>query len=160
MTDITKVMVCVDLSEYSIMTIEHALALVQGLKPEILLFNVINRRDVDAVRTVSPYFPGSFTVESYIERAKKERYEKIQEIIEEHFHNDTSQISILIEVGIPYETILKAIVKEKIDLVVIASKGKSNLIGTLHGSNAEKVFRHATVPVLSVRDQKRFSRNR
>lgn len=160
MTDTTKVMVCVDFSEYSIMTIEHALALAQGLKTEIVLFNVINRRDIDAVRTVSPYFPGGFTVESFIERAKKERHERIEEIIEEHFHNDKANISILIEVGIPYETILKAIVKEKIDLVVIASKGKSNLIGTLHGSNAEKVFRHSPVPVLSVRDRKRFSRNR
>ena len=160
MTDINKVMACVDFSEYSIMTIEHALALVQGLQAEILLFNVINRRDVDAVRTVTPYFPGNFTVEGYIERAKKERYDRLQEMIAEHFHTNKSQMRIRIEVGIPYETILKAIKEEEIDLVVIANKGKSNLIGTLHGSNAEKVFRHSPVPVLSARDRKRFSRNR
>ena len=41
--------------------------------------------------------------------------------------------------------------EEKVDLVVIASKGRSNLIGTLHGSNAENVFRRSLVPVLCVR---------
>ena len=41
MKEINKVMVCVDLSEFSRETIESALALTRGQKTEILLFNVI-----------------------------------------------------------------------------------------------------------------------
>ena len=69
-------------------------------------------------------------------------------------------MKIIVRVGTPYKTILEAIETENIDLVVIACKGRSNLIGTLHGSNAEKVFRHSQVPVLSVRNRERFGRKR
>lgn len=160
MKEIKRVMACVDLSDYSRMTVEHTLAVVKGLRAEILLFNVINNKDLEAVRTVSPYFPGNFSVESYIEKAKTERQQKIKEMAEQHFPADKPQMNILIHVGIPFEAILRAIEEEQIDLVVIANKGKSNLIGTLHGSNGEKVFRHSPVPVLSARNRKRFGRNR
>lgn len=158
MKEINKVMTCVDLSEYSKMTIEYTLAIVEGLKAEILLFNVINKKDIDSLQTVSTHFPGEFSVESYIERVKAERHQLIQDMIEKHFLEKKAQMNILIHVGIPFDAILKAIETENIDLVVIASKGKSNLLGTLFGSNAEKVFRHSPVPVLSVRSRDRFSR--
>lgn len=160
MKGINKVMACVDLSDYAVMTVEHAVALARGGKTEILLFNVINNKDIDAIRLVSPYFPGDFTVESYIERVKNERKQKIKDMVELQFPSAKTQMSILIHVGAPFEAILKAIVKEKVDLVVLGNKGKSNLRGTLHGSNGEKVFRHSPVPVLSARDRERFSRDR
>jgi len=160
MAEINKVMACVDFSDYSKMTIEKALEVVKGLPAEIVLLNVINNRDIDAIRVVSPYFPGSFTVESFIEKAITERRQKIREMVEQYFPDDKHRMRILIHVGIPYEAILKAIDEEKVDLVVLARKGRSNLIGTLHGSNAEKVFRHSPVPVLSVRSRESFSRKR
>jgi len=160
MKGIKRVLVCVDMSDYSIMTIDCAVTLVRGLKAEIILLNVINTRDVDAVRTVSPYFPSDFSVDAYIEQIKGERQKKIREMIKEHFAVDQLQMSVQIEVGIPFEVILRAVDREKADLVVLANKGKSNLVGTLHGSNGERVFRHSPVPVLSVRTRERFSRNR
>jgi len=153
-------MACVDLSEYTELTIEYTLALVRGLEVEILLFNVINTRDIETAQTVSVYLPGWSNTENYIKRLKEERQQKIEEIIEEHFTADKPHFRILIQVGTPFEAILKALYKEKVDLVILGNKGKSNLVGTLHGSNGEKVFRHSPVPVLSVRDRKRFSRNR
>lgn len=160
MKDIKRVMACVDLSEYTQLTLEYTLALVKGLKVEILLFNVINKRDIETAQTVSVYLPGWTTAENYIKRLKEERQQKIEEIIEEHFAADKPHTRVLIQAGVPFEAILKAIEKEKVDLVVLGNKGQSNLVGTLHGSNGEKVFRHSPVPVLSVRDRKRFSRNR
>lgn len=159
MKDINRVLACVDLSEYSKMVIEYALEFAKGLNTEFLLFNVINDKDIDAVKTLSPHFPGEFNVESYIESIKAERHLMIEELIERHFLAEKLQMKILIHVGIPFDAILKAIETENIDLVVIASKGKSNLIGTLHGSNAEKVFRHSHVPVLSVRNRDKFGQN-
>ncbi|TKB27527.1 universal stress protein [Desulfopila sp. IMCC35006] len=160
MTDIGKVMACVDLSDYTRMTIEEAVTVTRGLPAEIVLLNVINNRDVEAVRTVSPYLPEGLSVETYIERASTERREHIKEIIDQFFPAEKPRMRIVIHVGIPYEAILRAIETEKVDLVVLASKGKSNLIGTLHGSNAEKVFRHSPVPVLSARSRENFSRKR
>lgn len=160
MKDIKRVLTCVDFSDYSKMIIEYALEFVKGLNTELLLFNVINDNDIDAVRTLIPHFPGGFNLESYIERIKAERHLMILEMIERHFQAEKLQMKILIHVGIPFDAILQAIETENADLVVIASKGKSNLIGTLHGSNAERVFRHSPVPVLSVRNREEFGQYR
>jgi nucleotide-binding universal stress UspA family protein len=160
MKDINKIMACVDLSDYSKMTVEYTLAVVRGLTAEVVLFNVIDSRDVDYLKNVGPHFPGGFKVANYLERVRKERQQAIEEMIEKHFQQEKARMRILIDVGVPFDAILKTIQAEEIDLVVIASKGKSNLIGTLFGSNAEKVFRHSTVPVLSVRSRERFSRKR
>jgi nucleotide-binding universal stress UspA family protein len=160
MKEINRVMACIDMSDYSEMTVGHALAIVRGLQSEVLLFNVINSRDIEYLNTASEHYSGKFDVEKYIERVKAERYQAIQEMIEKQVDADKAKMRILIDVGIPIDAILKAIETEKIDLVVIASKGRSNLLGTLFGSNAERVFRHSPVPVLSIRSRERFSRNR
>ncbi len=156
MTEIQRVMACVDFSDYSKMTMDKAVAVAQGLPAEIILLNVINNRDLDAIRVVSPYFPGSFTVETFIDKTSEERRQKILDLIDQFFPDEKQRMRVIIRVGVPYEAILKAIDEEKVDLVVLASKGRSNLLGTLHGSNAEKVFRHSPVPVLSVRSRDTF----
>jgi len=159
MKGISKVMACIDLSDYSRLTIEYMLAIIAGTKAEILLYHVINKKDIDYLNESSQHFSGKFNVDTYIKRVTAERHQLIRTLLETHFPADMATMDILIHVGVPFDAILKTIEAEKVDFVVIASKGKSNLRGTLFGSNAEKVFRHATVPVLSVRNRERFSRN-
>ena len=156
MNEKLKVLACVDLSDYSKMIIENAFEFAKGLEGEIIFFHVIDSKDINAVQDLAEHLSKEVSIKDYIERIKTERHEKILNMIEENFSSHKDQKRILIHVGTPYDAILKAIETEKIDLVIIASKGKSNLIGTLHGSNSEKVFRHSPVPVLSVRDRETF----
>jgi len=53
--------------------------------------------------------------------------------------------------GTPYEEILNEEKAKKVDLIVIASHGKTGLVSYLMGSVAEKVARGAKGPVLLVR---------
>lgn len=151
MKNLKKVLACVDFSEYSREIIQYSLALVGESVKEVVILNVINSRDVDAVKSAVSHYNKSDTVENYIKKEKGYRYRRIRQMTREFEENYRVQMRILVSVGVPFDAILKAINTENIDLVVIASKGRSNLIGTLHGSNAEKVFRHSPVPVLSVR---------
>ncbi len=153
-------MVCVDLSDYSIETIESALTVAKWSGIEILLLNVIDIRYADSVVMASVGLPDKVDVESYIKKLKTERKKDIQELLNKHFPSEGDSMNILLRTGSPNAEILTAIEDENIDLVVIASKGISNLIGTLHGSNAEIIFRHSPVPVLIVRNRKRFKLNR
>jgi nucleotide-binding universal stress UspA family protein len=56
--------------------------------------------------------------------------------------------------GQPSVTILQFAEKNKIDLIVICSRGRSGLSRWLMGSVADRVVRGATVPVLLVRTRK------
>lgn len=158
MEKIKKIMVCVDFSDYSKETVEFALELCKGIQPEIVFLNIISGWDIDAVRTVTPYFPGEFSIEGHVEKTRIERRRKLEELVDNLCPAESSRISILVNAGTPYEKILQIVRSEKIDLIVMGNKGRGNLAGTLFGSNAEKVFRHSPVPVLSVRNRQRFGR--
>lgn len=61
------------------------------------------------------------------------------------------KVSLLVEHGTVNQTVIRTINRKKVDLVVMGTHGASGARETFIGSNAEKVIRHATVPVLSVR---------
>lgn len=160
-----KIMVCVDLSEYSKENIAYAVEFVGTSDVEILIYNVINQRDVDAVEKVAKMFSDrvnsdnkySMSVKRYVEDVTAERYREMKSLVATHFPDMKQSISFLVGVGCPFEEILKTVVDKKIDLIFIGTKGRGNIARTLLGSNAEKVFRHATVPVVSIRNRNRSS---
>ncbi|MFH2092380.1 MAG: universal stress protein [Pseudomonadota bacterium] len=155
---IRKIMACVDFSEYALMVLEYAAELSQNSDIQIVIFNVINQRDVDTIEIFSGYAPANIKVKDYIRDLKQDRQSMIEKMIDEHFFEEKSRMSFMIDVGIPYDKIIKTVEANDIDLVVIANKGRGNLARVLFGSTAEKVFRHSPVPVVSVRDRKRFKR--
>jgi len=156
MNKIKKILACIDFSEYSLMTLEYALEIAQSRKIPVIVFNVINLRDLNGVEIFSKYFSGKINVEDHVRELRKDRYGMMEKMIKEIFFDEKSLMKIKIDTGIPFECILKAIETENIDLVVMANKGRGNISSVLFGSTAEKVFRHSPVPVVNVRDREKF----
>ena len=156
MRPIRRIMAAVDFSEYTEETVEYAARLAEKFNAELVIVNVINQRDLDAVTTVSLKVD-AVSLENYLERQKMEREQRIQKIVQNASCGHLSP-EILIRVGPPIEGLNRAVREEAIDLVVMGSKGRSNLAGFLFGSTAEKMFRHCPVPVLSIRDRSRWRR--
>jgi len=152
MRKIARILACIDFSDYSQETLDYAVALAPK-EAGIIIINVINSRDLSAVRAVSAYFPEPDVVEQYIEKNMIARKKNIQKMIDEHYADSKDRFTSIVCAGVPFEEILETVEKEQVDLVVIGSKGRSNLARTLFGSNAEKVFRHSPVPVLSIRER-------
>ena len=158
MNKINKILACVDLSDYSVMTLEYALELARLSQAKILVLNVINQKDISAVETVAKIYPLDQTVQSYVKDLSSSRFQGLREMIRKHFPEEEPNLELKVDIGIPYESILKTADREEVDLIVMANKGRSNLSRVFFGSAAEKVFRHAKVPVISVRDRHRFKR--
>jgi nucleotide-binding universal stress UspA family protein len=156
MKKINTILACVDFSEYSRMTLESAVAIARGSQAQIVAFNVINQRDVASVGMVSQYYPDRLNVDDYVRDVKKERLENLNLLINSDFAEYKDKMTLIIDVGIPWESIIQAAVVHKAALIVMANKGRGNLSRVLFGSTAEKVFRHSPVSVVSVRDQETF----
>jgi len=161
---INKILACVDFSEYTPLVLTYAAALASAPDMEIVVLNVINQRDINGIRMAVGYFPAQgpvmLSVEDCIKDWTKDRHNQLKYLIKQHFFDHKSKMQLMVDTGIPYECILKTAEAENVDLIVIANKGRGNLSRVLFGSAAEKVFRHAKVPVVCVRDPEKFRQGR
>jgi nucleotide-binding universal stress UspA family protein len=148
MSNIKKIMVAVDFSEYTPRIMDYAGRLAEDLGAELLFVNVINKRDVDMVKQVTAY-TDSISVKDYVDGLQKDRSERLQKLIEETGCHQTPH-RFVIRTGVPFQELINTAAEEKADIVVIGTKGRGNIAGMLLGSQAEKMFRHCPVPLLSI----------
>jgi len=153
MERIDKILVCLDLSDYSEATLEGAVTIAGNTDAQIHIINVLNRRDVSAATMIPPYYTGTIDVPKFVKETTEQREKKIQKIIADNFSDFQPPMIMHMTMGTPFEEILHIAEEEKVDIIVMGNKGRSNLARTLFGSQAEKVFRHSHIPVFSIRNK-------
>lgn len=144
----TKILIPTDFSEYSDKALEKALDVAKESGGEVLLLHVIHQ---DFQTCVVDY---CFTADE-IDRIKNgmvsSATENIQKELDKFPLSKEVKISVSIRNGIPYEEILKEQGEKGIDLIVIASHGRSGLKKYLMGSVATRVIKGAQCEVLLVK---------
>ena len=158
MDEIKKIMVAVGFSEYAEGIFNYADKLAAKLGAELVVANIINSRDVEAVTTITK-MGYDLDPERYIEELKEERQNAFEETVKNATLSGDST-RLVLQVGNPIDELLKIIVEEKVDLVVMGVKGRTDLEHIFIGSVAEKLFRRSPVTVLSYRDEKSRQRLR
>jgi nucleotide-binding universal stress UspA family protein len=151
MSNIKKIMVAVDFSEFTNKITKHAGRLAEDLGAELIFVNVINQRDIDMVNQITLH-TDKISVKDYINGLIDDRNELMQRLLKK---TGCTQIPhrFLIKKGIPFAELVKTAREENVDMVVMGTKGRSNIAGILFGSQAEKMFRHCPVPLLSIRER-------
>jgi universal stress protein A len=144
-----KILVPTDFSEYADNALRHAIDIAKQYKSKVYLFHVIDDRfqfcEVD-------YCLDTKLIQKIYEDSLKNAKDKMQQEVKKVADNH-SDIEIVFDTrrGIPYEEILDEQEKKGIDLIVIASHGKTGVLKNLLGNIVEKVIKRATCPVLLVR---------
>ncbi len=151
MKNVQKVLVALAFSEYAQGTFEFAADFAQCSNAELIVVSVINERDVESVRMISAM---GYEVdgEHYVDSIKEER-ERILKDITASSDLPRERVRTVFLVGNPLDELLKLIVEEKVDGVVMGPKGRTDLEHVLVGSVAEKIFRRSPATVISYRDK-------
>lgn len=150
MADFNKLLVAVAFSPYTEGIFRYAARLADRLNAEMVVASIINERDVAAVRRIADM---GYDVdgEHYVGDIQKERLDTINKLVED-CGLARERMRTIIKVGNPVNELLKIIVSEEIDLVIMGVRGRTNLEHVLVGSVAEKIFRRSPVTVVSFRD--------
>jgi len=156
MESIKKVMVAVGFAEYSEGLLAYAARIAETLKAELLIVNIINVRDVEAIGSIAAM---GYEVDSehYVSGIKEERRQTLSQILAK-ISFPADKIRTVFKIGHPVDELLEIALHEQVDLIVMGIRGRSDLEHVLVGSVAEKIFRRSPVPILSYRDIKSVAR--
>lgn len=145
----TKILVPIAFSPMSQGIVNYAASLAEPLGAEMLIVNVINERDLEAVERISS-FGYKVDGDHYIDIIKEER-KKVLETLTEKLTLPDEKVSFTFMVGDPATELLKMVVDENVDMVVMGVKTK-DIRHLFTGSVAERLFRKCPCTVVSYRD--------
>jgi nucleotide-binding universal stress UspA family protein len=151
-----KIMVALALAEHSQGIFDYAVDLATSLNADLIVANVINERDVRAVSQVSSM---GYNVdgEHYIAGVREERM-RVGETIVKASAFPSDRVTTVVRVGNPVKELLAVAVEEKVDMIVMGPRGRTDLEHFRIGSVAEKLFRKSPITVVSYRDEKHATR--
>ena len=143
-----KILVPTDFSVYADNALKQAIDIAKQNKAKIYLFHVI---DDGFQQCAVDYCINEGDVQKILKESIKNAKDKLHQEVKKI--TDSSKIEIVYDAkrGIPYEEILKEQEEKGIDLIVIASHGKTGILKNLLGGVVDKVIKRAKCQVLLVR---------
>ena len=145
MIELKQVVYTTDFSDFSGAALKYALSFCTEYKAKLYVVHVIEP---------PTYYPEYHDyvpiVEDLLVRAK-ERMNKELDDVKKLAGQQEMEVEGLIREGTPFVEIIKAARENEIDLIVIATHGRTGLSHAIFGSTAEKVIRGAPCPVLSIK---------
>jgi len=144
-----KILVPIAFSNYSQGIVNYAASIAGPLDAEILIVNVINERDIEAVNRISSY-GYHVDAEHYLRTVEDDRRVILAKLTEK-LTLPEGYVSFSFRVGDPANELLKLVVDEKIDMVVMGMKTR-DIRHLFTGSVAEQMFARCPCTVISYRD--------
>jgi universal stress protein A len=142
-----KTILCpIDFSEISANALEYAVFLASHHHAELLILHV-----VEQLHEFEHYQILVLTPQELSEEMEKQAHEKLTKLTEQI--KKTIKVEAVVRQGKPFVEIIKEAKEKDMDLIVMASHGRTGVSHMLMGSVAEKVVRKAHCPVLIVRNK-------
>jgi universal stress protein A len=145
MISIRGILVPVDFSRESVLAAKFGVSLAQEYKAKLYVIHVSRPL---------PTWGDYDLPDGAMEKIRNERMEDLSKLIPETV-KETLQVETILEEGVPIHHIIVEKAKELgVDVIVIATHGRTGLSHVLLGSVAEHVIRYAPCPVFVVRNPK------
>lgn len=141
------ILVASDFSQYSAIALKKATELATPFNAKITLIHAAEVLSAEVYPTLGELSIPVLADNPEFEKKQQERLKK--ELDESISKVDFSNISTVVEIGHPVDTILEYALKHNIDLIVMGSHGRRGLARLL-GSSTNGVINHAPCDVLTV----------
>jgi nucleotide-binding universal stress UspA family protein len=147
MKPIKKILIPTDFSAFSLTALDYVKNQPAMDDATLYILHVVN----DPV-LVAPYPNVDLNAETILRDSAARAEQELERFIEKHLADERSIIAV-VRRGEASREINKFAEAEKIDLIVIATHGRTGLAHVLMGSVAEKVVRYSHVPVLTIKPE-------
>ena len=136
-----RILVPTDFSNYASYALRHAVDIAKQYQAGIHLLHVI---DDKIQQCLVDYCLSDAVMEQILKESVKTATEKLQQdALRVTDANPDVEISYSVRQGVPYDEIINEQEEKKIDLIVIASHGKTGSLKHLMGSVTEKILNGA-----------------
>ena len=142
----SRILGALDGSEYSLKALGFAIDLAKKYQSQLVLVHVVMRQ----IYAINPPEAGILAGTAIVRELEAEG-KAILAKGEETVKAQGLLVEARMRQGVPAEELLRAAVDEKVDLIVLGSRGLSQVRAFLLGSVSDKVSHHAKCPVLIVR---------
>jgi nucleotide-binding universal stress UspA family protein len=142
----SRILVAVDGSPFAERALEHAVDLSKKYHAKLLIVHVVLRR----FYAVTPSEAGVLATTVFVKEMESEG-KKIITRSEEVVKAAGAEYECKLVQGVPADELVKIAQKEKVDLIVIGSRGLTEVRAFLLGSVSDKVSHHSKCPILIVK---------
>ncbi len=146
MINLRKILVTTDLSEFSLAAMEYAASLGLLFTSKLYLLYVAE----DAPLVLPTLHGLDAEVQGFDNQSPHTASQDLERFVTLHLNPDWKVIPV-VRSGSPPDEITRFALEEGIDLIVMATHGRTGFQHVLLGSIAEKIVRASSVPVLTVK---------
>jgi nucleotide-binding universal stress UspA family protein len=145
--DIKRILLPTDFSSYSATATKYACELVTKFGAELHLLHTL-----EVHLTSTPGFGMGLALPQYVHESRAAAEKALTSVLDPQWAVGRKVVHAVVE-GSPKVAIVRYARTQQIDLIVLATHGRSGLAHVIIGSVAESVVRTAPCPVLTVRPE-------
>ena len=146
----SRILVTTDFSESGDRAIGHAFRIAADQGAAVLLCHVVETTVIPNP-LYAQYYPADFLGPEVRERAGRDARQALVDRIPPGDEFPSAACEVVVLFGTPTDEIIRVADERAVDLIVIATHGRTGLRRWVLGSVAERVIRHSHCPVLVVR---------
>jgi nucleotide-binding universal stress UspA family protein len=141
-----KVLFCTDFSKISDCAFDYAFGIAKRDEAILYILNV-------TPPPIQPYFMDAYLSKEQLDKIEADQQEYLEKMFNDKYLNhirDKAKVKIVTESGREDDKIIEFVQKEKIDILVIGTHGRTGIEHVFLGSVAEKVIRRSPIPVFVI----------
>ncbi len=147
-----KILVPCDFSKPSLEAFQFAIEIAGKSGGQIILLHIVEMPVLhSSMLTSTSYFESSYLKD--IEANSEKNFTKMRS----KYASENMEVSSCVRQGPILGTILSVAKEQKVDLIMMGTQGATGLKDFFVGSNAEKVVRLSSTPVLAIRKSRKFN---